>query len=433
MNDHLGLFGREEETGELDLNDLRAALSKTASATTPDPVRVLPRREIRAARQAAARRRKRRIRQTTLAIVVLALLVGGVVVGFKLWRKDSTAVADFVGNGTTDVVVRVQSGDSLTDIAQTLTEDGVVASSAAFINAASDNSDIKSIKVGYYKVKLHASAEAAVDAISDSNAQVGQLRIIPGLRLEDTKNKAGEAVPGYISLITKAACVPLNGVANCFNADQLWKVAETSDPTALGVPSWAVAGIRAAPDPKRRLEGMLVPGDYDIAPGTDPVAVLHDVVSQSATNWDQTDIVAGSKLLGRDPYQVLTVASVAQREGTNSIYGKVSRVVYNRLAINMKLQMDSTVSYALGLSTVATTSRQRATATPYNTYLNTGLPPTPITSPGTNALDAALNPDDGKWLYFVQVDRQGDFCFSVTGEEHNKCVEQARAAGVFDE
>ena len=433
MTDHLGLFGSEEETGELNLNDLRAALSKTAAAPAPAPVRIMPRREVRAARQAAARRRKRRIRQTTLAILVLALLAGGVVVGFKIWRKDSTAIPDFAGDGTSDVIVHVRNGDSLTDIAQTLTDDGVVASSAAFVNAAAGNSDIKSIKIGYYKVKLHASAASAVGAITDANAQVGQLRIIPGLRLEDTKNKAGEVVPGYISQITQQACVPLNGADNCFTADQLWNVAETADPTTLGVPSWAVAAVLAAPDPKRRLEGLLVPGDYDIAPGSDPAAVLHDVMSQSSTNWDKSDVVAGSKLLGRDPYQVLTVASVVQREGTDSIYGRVARVVYNRLAIKMKLQMDSTVAYAFGLSTVATTSKQRATASPYNTYLNAGLPPTPITSPGPDALDAALNPDDGKWLYFVQVDLKGNFCFSITGEEHQKCVDQARAAGVFNE
>jgi UPF0755 protein len=97
----------------------------------------------------------------------------------------------------------------------------------------------------------------------------------------------------------------------------------------------------------------------------------------------------------------------------------------------MKLQLDSTVDYALGHSQISTTAAERATPSPYNTYLVYGLPPTPITSPGVNALDAALTPADGKWLYFVKVDLKGNFCFSVTYAEHNKCVEQARANGVF--
>jgi UPF0755 protein len=97
----------------------------------------------------------------------------------------------------------------------------------------------------------------------------------------------------------------------------------------------------------------------------------------------------------------------------------------------MKLQFDSTVNYALDRAQISTTAAERAEANPYNTYATAGLPPTPISSPGPDALDAALHPDDGKWLYFVKIDLQGNSCFSVTLEEHNKCVEQARRNHVF--
>ena len=81
-------------------------------------------------------------------------------------------------------------------------------------------------------------------------------------------------MPGYISEITAAACVPLNGQQDCFTADELWQVAETADPAALGVVEWAADGVRAAPDPRKRLEGMILPGDFDIPPGSTPEQAL---------------------------------------------------------------------------------------------------------------------------------------------------------------
>jgi len=437
MSDQLGLFGKSEddENPELNLVDLRAALSRTAGSPTLEPAsRVAPRRAQRVARVVAANRRKRRLRQSVLAVVVLLLLAGGVVVGFKVWRTDATAVPDFAGSGSSEVVVRVQSGDVLGDIADTLVADKVVASSKAFVDAAANNADIKNIRPGYYKVKTNASGAASVAAITNPLARVGMLRLIPGQQLADVAIKTGGTSgvkAGYLSDIVKAACVPLNGVSNCFTAAQLLQAEETADPVALGVVNWAVAAVQNAPDPTRRLEGMLVPGDYNVPPGADPVAALQAVVSASAANWNATGIVAGAKALGQTPYDVAVVASLIEREGNATSMGQVSRVTYNRLAIAMKLQFDSTVAYALGLSSISTTNEQRRSLSPYNTYVAAGLPPTPITSPGVAALNAALNPVDGNWLYFVEVDLKGNFCFSLTYAEHSKCVTQARAAGVF--
>ncbi len=433
MTDHLGLFDRhgDDDTGELNLTDLRAALLKTAAAPAAPAVRSTPRRRQRAIRQAAAKRRKRRNRHTLIAVLVLAIIAAGVVVGFKVWRKDSTAIPDFTGNGTSETVVRVGSGDTLTDIAGTLATDGVVASAESFINASAGNGDVPKIKTGYYKVRLHASAVAAVAAITDPVAHVGQLRLIPGRQLADITN-AGTVIPGYISEITKKACVPLDGVSRCFTADQLWQAEETADPGSVGVVAWAIAGVQKAPDAKKRLEGILVPGDYDIPPNATALQTLEAVVSASAAYWNATDIVAGSKSLGRSPYQLAIAASLVEREGNSSAnMPQVARVIYNRLAKPMKLQFDSTVDYSLGHSQLSTTAAERANPSPYNTYVADGLPPTPITSPGPQALDSALNPAVGPWLYFVKVDKQGDFCFSVTFAQHSKCVTRARANGVF--
>lgn len=441
MND-LGLFDRrDDETGELDLGELRAALTRTAAEPAPPrPRRTAPGRDKRALREAAERRRKRRRRSTVMAVVVLAVIAAALVVGFRSWRKDATAVADFAGNGTTDTVIRVDNGDTLSDIADTLVADKVVASSASFLAAAGDDADLKKITNGYYKLKLHASGAAAVSALTDKDAdgdlvaRVGRLRLIPGRQLADVSTKtagAGSVTPGYITAITQASCVPMDGVSNCFTADQLWQVEKTGDLTALGLPSWALAGVAAAPDPTKRLEGLLAPGDYNIPPGSTPQQALQVAITASTANWNATDIVAGSDALQRNTYEVAVVASLVEREGIVADMPKVARVVYNRLAAGMKLQFDSTVNYALDRAQISTTAAERASASPYNTYTAPALPPTPISSPGGDAVDAAVDPAEGKWLYFVKIDKAGNSCFSVTLAEHNKCVAQARANGVF--
>ena len=92
--------------------------------------------------------------------------------------------------------------------------------------------------------------------MTDPNAQVGQLRLIPGRQLADVTTRAGTTVTPVTSpTITKAACVPLNGVSNCFTADQLWQAAETADPATLGVPSWAVADVTQGAGPQEAAGG----------------------------------------------------------------------------------------------------------------------------------------------------------------------------------
>ena len=441
MSDQLGLFDRhDDETGELDLAELRAALTKTA-ASAPKAIKAQPRRDRRALQAAAAaRRRRRRARSSVIAVLVLGVIAGAIVLGLRTWRNDTTAIADFPGGGTTDTIVRVDTGDTLTDIADTLAADKVVASAASFVDAAAGNADIKTIRNGYYRVKLHASAAAALTTLTNRNpdgtftARVGELRLVPGRQLSDVSAKTGgggAVTSGYITAITKAACVPMNGISKCFTADQLWQVEETADPSQLRVVTWADDGIRRAPDPRKRLEGLLAPGDYDIAPGSTPLQALQSVLSGSVANWNATDIVAGSKALGRNPYQVAVVASLIEREGIVADMPKIARVVYNRLAAGMKLQFDSTVNYSLDRAQISTTAAERSTGSPYNTYTAPALPPTPISSPGGDAVDAALNPTDGNWLYFVKVDLKGNSCFSATLDEHNRCVARAHANGVF--
>ena len=107
---------------------------------------------------------------------------------------------------------------------------------------------------------------------------------------------------------------------------------------------------------------------------------------------------------GLTPLQVVTMASILEVETPPAVYGKGARVLYNRLDRNMRLQLDSTVNYALGTQDLQLTADQLNVDSPYNTYKHKGLPPGPINSPGDAALQGALNPAKGQWLYFLTTD-----------------------------
>ena len=137
------------------------------------------------------------------------------------------------------------------------------------------------------------------------------------------------------------------------------------------------------------------------------------------------NIETRAQALGYTTEQILTVASILEYEAKkDEDYPKVARVLYNRLAKPMRLQLDSTVSYVSQREgDVFTTPEERADPSKYNTYTNDGLPPGPIGSPGEKTIEAALNPAEGSWLYFVAVNLEtGETIFSNTLGEHNRAV-----------
>jgi UPF0755 protein len=130
-----------------------------------------------------------------------------------------------------------------------------------------------------------------------------------------------------------------------------------------------------------------------------------------------------------DRHKVLTLASIIQKEAAIAEdFYKVSRVFTNRLDIGMHLQSDATVSYGTGGTTVTTTDAERSDPNGYNTYRYPGLPIGPISAPGSRAIDAALNPSKGSWLYFCAVNlKTGETVFSTTYAEHQIAVAQWQA------
>jgi UPF0755 protein len=372
-------------------------------------------------------RRRKRFFGWVAALSVIALLLGGAWYGFNAIFGYS----DFTGAGQSDVIVQVADGDSTNAIAGKLVDAGVVASTKAFVKASANNSAVTKVQPGYYELKTKMSGASAVTKLVDSASRVGQLQIRAGTQLEDITQPDGKITPGVYTLLSKASCAQLNGKSTCIPADELRRTAATADLAALGAPSWAAAPAAAAGQTDRRLEGLIAPGVYDVKPGLTAIELLTNVVKASALQLQSAGLTSQAGISGQTPYQTLVIASIIEREGVVADFGKVSRVVYNRLATNMRLRMDSTVNYLLDRPVITTTDADRAKPGPYNTYLNNGLTPTPIGAPSPEAIQAALQPSAGAWLYFVKCETNGLSCFAVTYADQIKNQDDARARGVY--
>jgi UPF0755 protein len=338
-------------------------------------------------RAARARRRKRPI-ALVISLLVLGGLVAGIVVGGqKLLTVLNPSSQDFTGQGSGSVEIRVQNGDTLSDIARTLVDAGVIASVAPFVDAAEERPEATGIQPGVYGMREQMSGRAALDLLLDPASRlVTRVTIREGLTAKAT-----------LAQLAEATGTPL---------DQL--EAAAADPAALGVPEWAGGN----------LEGLLFPATYDFEPGTPPAVMLRAMVTRANQALDELNVPADRR------QRLVTEASIVQAEAASpEDMAKVATVLNNRIADGMPLQLDTTVNYANGKSGIITTPEDRANPSPYNTYVHAGLPPGPISNPGEDALRAVLNPTPGDWRFFVVVNPDtGETRFARTAEEHQQNV-----------
>jgi UPF0755 protein len=375
------------------------------------------------------RKKKRR----TVMWIGLVVVLGLIAVGGYYGYKQLTGIGDyedFAGQGTEDVVIQVTGGESTGDIAVTLTEAGVVASTRAFITAAESNTKVRGVQPGYYVMKKKASGAAAVAKIVDPKSRVGQMEIRPGAQLESITSQDGASIDGIIAKLAKASCADINGKSTCVPPEQLAELAKTGDLAKMGVPDWAVPDASKA-EPNRRLEGLIVPGIYDVKPGSTPEELWTEVIKASATQLQAWNMPTIADDTGYTPYQVLVMASLVEKEAITKDFGKVSRVTYNRLHEGMRLQYDSTINYVLDRPAIRTNESDRDKVGPYNSYANSGLPPTPISAPGEGALKAAVTPEEGGWIYFVKCEKDGTSCFAVDEDGHEANKAKARQNGAY--
>lgn len=171
------------------------------------------------------------------------------------------------------------------------------------------------------------------------------------------------------------------------------------------------------------LEGFLFPSTYEVFVN----AKEEDIIGKMLKEFEKTysdDLKEKAKNLNMDLNQVVTLASIIEREGRlDSEREIMSGVFHNRLKINMNLQSCATVQYILGERKPVLSTAETLIPSPYNTYINSGLPPAPIAAPGKTSLVAAVNPADVDYKYFVLTGRDGSHTFSRTLAEHNKAKE----------
>lgn len=407
-----------------------------ATRTKPESVGPPRRSMSRAQRLRSERngRRRRMFSRVALAGLIL-VVVGAVFLGSSLWHKVFGPGNDFTGGGGADLVIEVHNGDSTTAIAQQLHQRNVVATVKAFVDAAAGTKAMSEIQPGFYKVRTEIPAADAVSRLIDPHNRVGRLVIPEGLQLDDTTDvKTNKVSPGIFSLISQASCVDLDGQNKCVGASDLRQAAGSVDLNVLAIPTWALPAVKALGTDHRRLEGLIAPGTWNVDPSGTPETILAGLIGVSAQQYEQWGLLDSAHGAGLDPYEVLVVASLAQKESQPQDFAKVARVIYNRLNTpdHRELQFDSTVNYPLDRKEVATTDLDRARSTPWNTYEREGLPATPICSPGEPALTAALSPAPGDWLYFVTTDKQGTTLFTRDYQQHLTNIELAKRNGVLD-
>jgi UPF0755 protein len=394
-----------------------------------------PRRGMSRAERIRAERSSRRRRNAGMAAlaVFIVVVIAAVFLGSKLWHSVFGSAGDYSGSGKNDLVIQIRAGDSTTAIGQTLHDHQVVATVRAFVDAAHGKSSMSSIQPGFYKMRTEIPAADAVKRLADPANRVGKLVIPEGRQLDDVQDiKTNAVTEGVFSLISRATCVQLDDERHCVAVPDLRQQAGNADPASLAVPDWAMKQVAAMGGDHRRIEGLIAPGTWDIDPSAPPRDILATLIGASAAQYGQDGLVNTSEALGMSPYQILTVASLVQRESKPADFPKVARVIYNRLHVRQKLEFDSTVNYPLDRIEVATSDADRASNTPWNTYVAEGLPATPICSPGGPALDAAERPEPGDWLYFVTVDMNGTTLFTKDYQEHLANIELAKHNGVLD-
>jgi UPF0755 protein len=201
------------------------------------------------------------------------------------------------------------------------------------------------------------------------------------------------------------------------------------------------------PDGTTSLEGLLFPDTYRISADEPPVHIAQRMLDLMDLVLRQEDVVAKSAAEGLSPYQVLIVASMIEKEAkVDEDRPKIARVILNRLALGMPLQIDATLLY--GQPAGSSPTALSTVDTPYNTYMHTGLPPTPIANPGRASIQAAVNPapdpsqgdpicvalpdpKDCHYLFYVVADENGRHVFAATIEQHNINVQHARDLGLL--
>jgi hypothetical protein len=340
--------------------------SKSSNSSKYKSSTVSSRKRAKARLEAKKRRRRAKVVLSILLVFVLAVVGYFGYSAVRAWKlsQNSESVADWPGPGFGTVEFTIDTGEGAISVANKLVKANVVKSQSAFTSAVSANNKI--LYPGVYSLKKHMAAIDVVNILSDQTKAGGFLEVRAGDHATEVLQRASSL--SGISMDKFKAALADGG-----------------------------AGI-LPPEAKGSIEGWLEPGVYNVRSMKSAEDILSAMVKKRIAKLDSLGIPKGD-----DREKALIMASIAEAEVNNrEYYGKVVRVILNRLAKDMPLGMDSTIGYGAGVKPIQLTQSMLDNPNnPYNTRIHKGLTPTPIGIAGDNALLATIKPQDGPWLYFV--------------------------------
>ncbi len=339
--------------------------------------------------------RSRRTAIVVIALVVVPLLVLASGAIWFWWQLDPP------GGPGARVELQIEQGWGVPRIGDELQHRGVIGSPLVFSIYSRLNGDTK-FKAGSYELRTHMGVRAAVKALkAGPRLDFTKVTIPPGLWLKEIAQRVGK-LPGK-------------------QADHFLQATQNN-------------AVRSPFEPEgiNSLEGLLWPDTYKVSAEEDEIQILKTMESTFEKKAGELGL-AQANVQGHGAYDVIKVASLIESEAkTDADRPLIASVIYNRLKQNMKLQVDATLIYTRGDPNKRTLSeKDKAINSPYNTYLNNGLPPTPIAAVSEASLRAALAPATTDYLYYVVIDKKGDHAFGRTLDEHEANIQKARQAGVL--
>ncbi|HEY7876388.1 MAG TPA: endolytic transglycosylase MltG [Actinomycetota bacterium] len=330
-------------------------------------------------------------------VLLLGAFVLTLLVGFNLFMH-SIGVYGESAPASDRVTIDIPEGTGTAEIGDLLTREGVIKSSLGWRIAVFLHSGNELIQAGTYQLATGLTAPDALDALLERPPKEEFTRV---------------TFPEGSWLTDFAAALDSD---THIDGDAFLELATSGKVRS-----------KYQPDGIETLEGLLFPSTYEVIERDSARTVLNRLVEEFEKQAAGLDF-ARVESTGVSAYEAITIASMIEAEAElDEERPMIARVIYNRLQEGMQLGIDATILYALGEHKTTLSSEDLAIDSPYNTREVTGLPPTPIGAPGVKSLEAALNPADGEWLYYVLADCEGHHAFSETYEEflENKAAYQA--------
>ncbi|MFQ1700655.1 endolytic transglycosylase MltG [Loktanella agnita] len=365
----------------------------------------------------------------TFLIVALFLLVGLVSWGSSQYRAE--------GPLDQAMCLQVPSGSTMRSVSNQLSDKSAITSPVIFRMGADYAEKSSQLKAGSFRVPENASMEEIIDIVTRGGRNTCGTEVIYRVGVNQTVVDVRELDPVSNRFIEVASFNPADGAP----PEEYIAVRGSSDTTyratiAEGVTSWQIVDALGSLDildadvSETPAEGTLAPDSYDVRPGDKVSAIVARMETAQARILDEAWASRVDGLPLETPEEALILASIIEKEtAVADERRQVASVFINRMERGMRLQTDPTVIYGItqGEGVLGRGLRQSELrgATPWNTYVIDGLPPTPIANPGRASIEAALNPDTTDYVFFV-ADGTGGHAFATNLDDHNRNVARWR-------